>query len=384
MRCKAGKRAMGFWHTGYFEFHEPTEEGSGAPRQPRPPSFPCPICGVEFSSEADLRIHTFEGHPTERPVLVLNGRECGQGRLTITYETAASDWVIRNAGAVWINGHPMSVWEAVDFVSAQRHGVVDVTLGNGNVQLDFHFEFALADADDLEGVDAALQHLVGGAELSPRTIDDFIMRSKRYPTGWRYYSGLADYLYGVFAREKDAESVAGADRAGARYEERYNGAVEILGTFDRPPAEAICGIVAFHYNQFERAMTKTRSQRVAEVSMRFQAMLRGENWQRGNLALSPHTSLDFALSDSVIEQVLEWSALPLDGTAAARDVTTMVANIGMQRPSDALKLHLIAAEHYLAAGSLPSAAQHAEQLRHGRTTEGWYSDFQHRLQGDSQ
>lgn len=374
---------MGFWHTGYFEFHEQAEERGGTSRQLRPPSFPCQICRVEFSSQADLRIHTFEGHPIERPVLVLNGRECGRGRLTITYETATRDWVIRNADAVWINGHPMPAVKAVEFLSARRNGVVDVILGNGHVKLEFHFEFALAEADDLDGVDAALKHLVGGAELSPRTIDDFIMRCKRYPTGWRYYSGLADYLYGVFAREKDAESVTGADREGARYEERYNGAVGILGTFDRPPAEAICGIVAFHYNQFERAMTKTRSQRVAEVSMRFQGMLRGEKWQRGDLAVSPHTSLDFALSDSVIEQVLEWSALPLDGTAKARDIADLVANIGMQRPPDALKLHLIAAEHYLAAGNVSDAAHHAEQLRYSRATEGWYTDFQRRRQGGS-
>ncbi|WP_428342363.1 hypothetical protein [Mycobacterium sp.] len=291
--------------------------------------------------------------------------------------------MIKNADAVWINGHSISVSDAVELLAAQRNGVIDITLGNGNVKLDFHFEFTLAEADDLDGVDAALQHLIGGTELSPRTIDDFIMRSKRYSTGGRYYSGLADYLYGVFAREKDAERLAVVGGAGTRYEDRFNGAVDILGAFDRPPAEAICGIVAFHYNQFQRAMTKTKSQRVAEVSMRFQAMLRGEIWERGSLALSPHTSLDFALSDSVIEEVLAWSALPLDGTAPARDVATLVASIGMQRQPDALKLHLIAAEHYFAAGNLAGAAQHAEKLRHGHTTESWFSGFQHRLRGDS-
>ena len=63
-------------------------------------------------------------------------------------------------------------------------------------------------------------------------------------------------------------------------------------------------------------MTKTKSQRVAEVSMRFQAMLKGEPWPAGDLRAVPASSLDCALSDSVIEQVLAWSATALDGTAA--------------------------------------------------------------------
>jgi hypothetical protein len=375
---------MGFWHTGYLEFHEPTEGGSGPPRELRAPTFSCPVCGVEFSSEADLRIHTFEGHPTQRPVLVLNGRETGRSRLTITYETSTSDWVIENADSAWVNGGAMPLAEAVDFLASQRTGVVDVNLGNGHVKLDFHFEFALSEATDLEGVDAALDHLIDGGELSPRAVDDFIMRSKRYPTASQYYEGLTDYLYGVLAREADAESpIAGAEHDGRRYEGKYNRAVGTLGTFDRASAEAICGIVAFHYNQFERAMTKTKSQRVSRVSMRFQAMILGESWDPADLALSPHSSLDFALSDSVIEQVLAWSSLPLDGTAATEDIAEMVASIGAQRPSDTFKLHLIATEHYLAAGNLETAAHHAEQLRHGRATEGWYAAFRHRLQGDS-
>jgi hypothetical protein len=195
-------------------------------------------------------------------------------------------------------------------------------------------------------------------------------------------SGLANYLYGVLAREAAVESGILDKPYDVGYEAKYDQAVGTLGSFDRAPAEAICGIVAFHYNQFDRAMTKTKSQRVAEVSLRFQAMLKGEHWPSGDLSLSPHTSLDFALSDSVVEQVLEWSAVALDGTAAL-DVAELVANLESQRPYDALKLHMVAAEHYLSVGDLTSALQHAEWLRHGRITEGWYGGFRRRVQGAS-
>jgi hypothetical protein len=374
---------MGFWHTGYMEFHEPTGEGADTLSESRPPTFPCPTCGVDFLSERDLRVHTFEGHPIQRPVLVLKGRECGRSRLTITGETSPDDWIIRTAEAVSINGVTKSVAGAIENLSKQRSGVVDVTLANGNVVQEFQFEFALAEAADLDGIDSALKRLIETGELSLRAIDDFIMRSKRYSTASRYLSGLANYLYGVLAREGATESEVplGSDESGG-YEGKYDQAVGILGTFDRAPAEAICGLVAFHYNHFGRAMTKTKSQRVAEVAMRFQAMLTGERWPMRDLSLSPHASLDFALSDSVLEQILEWSALPLDGSATA-NVTEILSHMDSQRPYDALKLHLVAAEHSLARGDVISATQHAEQLRHGRMTEGWYSDFRDRLQGVS-
>lgn len=371
---------MGFWHTGYMEFHEPTEEGTGTVAEPLPATFPCATCGVEFSTDRDLRVHTFEGHPTRRPVLVLKGRECGRSRLIVTGETAPDDWVIRNADNVIVNGTETSVKRAAEILSSQRSGVVDVTLTKNGVFQAFQFEFTLAEEEDLLLVDAALERLIHGGELSARSIDDFIMRSKRYPTSARYLSGLANYLYGVLAREGVAESgVRDESHEGGGYQGKYDRAVGILGSFDRPPAEAICGIVAFHYNQFERAMTKTKSQRVAEVSLRFQSLLKGEARLSGDLSRSPRSSLDMALSDSVIEQVLAWSALPLDGTAVA-DVAELAVSIDSQRSSDAFKLHLVAAEHALAAEDIESARQHAAHLRHSRLTEGWYAGFQTRVQ----
>ncbi|MFX1821427.1 hypothetical protein PV768_16735 [Pseudarthrobacter sp. CC4] len=372
---------MGFWHTGYLEFHEPTEEGTGTVAEPLPATFPCATCGVDFFTDRDLRVHAFEGHPTRRPVLVLKGRECGRTRLTLTSATSPEDWVIRNTDAVAINGTGTSIANAVEFLAAQRGGVVDVTLTKSDVVQAFQFEFALADVDHLESVDDALKRLIDGGELSLRAIDDFIMRSKGYLSAGRYLYGLANYLYGVLAREGLAESGVRDDlQDGGGYQGKYDQAVGILGTFDRPAAEAICGIVAFHYNHFERAMTKTKSQRVAEVSLRFQSLLKRETYFVGDLAPSPHASLDVALSDSVIEQVLGWSALPLDGTAAA-EIAELSASIHQQRPYDAFKLHLVAAEHALAEGDIATAGQHAERLRYSRLAEGWYAGFRTRVQG---
>src|SRR6516164_5041408 len=99
---------MGFWHTGYMEFHEPSGEGSFKQAVPAPLTYPCPKCGLEFVSERDLRVHAFAGHATPRPTLVFMGRECGRSRLTVTRDTSAAEWVMRNAQSVRVNGRPSS------------------------------------------------------------------------------------------------------------------------------------------------------------------------------------------------------------------------------------------------------------------------------------
>lgn len=373
---------MGFWHTGYMEFHEPSGESGFREREPALPVYPCPRCALEFSTERDLRVHAFAGHATPRPTLVFMGRECGRTRLTVTRETSPADWVMRNAESVEINGRRYSPGDAAAFLSAQRSGVSSVVLSNGGVRQEFEFEFSLAGEEDLHGVDTALAHLIEGGVLELRTIDDFIMRSESYPTARRYMSGLANYLYGVLARQGAAEPGDAEGIARADYQGKYDKAVAILGAFDRPPAEAICGIVAFHHNQFDHAMRKTKSGRVAEVSLRFEEILTGVPWRPDDLSRSPRSSLDFALSDIVIEQVLEWSAIPLDGTAKAQ-VAEMTASLEGQRAYDTLKLNLVAAEHFLAAGDRQAAVRYANTLRHSTLANHWYANFRTRVQGAS-
>lgn len=368
---------MGFWHTGYMEFHEPSGEEWLVAHEPAPPTFPCTHCGISFLTESDLRLHLFAGHSTVRPRLVYRGRECGRSRLAVTTETWPDDWVITNARNISVNSRSMPADQASDFLASQRDGVSVVVLDNGAVPQTFEFEFALADEEDLQGVDDALQRLIEGGELSPRTVHDFIERSKRHRTAKRYLEGLASYFYGVLARENASDHV---DRQGVGYEGKYDRAVSMLGAFDRPPAEAICGIVAFHYNQFTRAMAKTKSQRVANVSLRFQAMTGGSEWEVNALSSLEHSSLDHALSDSLIDSVLAWSAVALDGSAI-QEVQELEAALNSQRREDQFKLSLVAAEHYLARGDHTTAAKHAENLRHTRHAETWYTGLRRRLQG---
>lgn len=370
--------AMGFWHTGYIEFHEPTGD---RPKFVRPaPSFDCRSCGAKFASDQDLRVHQFEGHATPRPLLIFQGRECGRGRLHVTRDTSPGDWVFENARHVTINDRAVSPGDAPLELSGYRAGVVDVRVDSAAVSQVYQFEFARAEDEDLEGVDLALERLIDSRELSTRAIDDFIMRAKPFGSASRYTSGLSNYLYGVLVREGLTESNTTGAEAHQAYQSRYDAAVNILGSFDRRPAEAICGMVAFHYNQFGRALTKTNSPRVAAAALRLQAMLAAGEWVRDDLSGAAHSSLDVALSDSVIDDVLRWVAVSLTG-GAGDTVLEFASDIRSQRPQDALKLRLVAAEHFLAVGDAENALAHAEAIRQSTATERWYTDFRARIEG---
>ena len=369
---------MGFWHTGYMEFHEPiTRTFTADP--PAPPVFSCQDCSLGFRSLRDLRVHRLQGsilETHERPILVFRGRECGRSRLNVTTESTSDDWRLKNARIVKVNGKTLTSAGAAEFLAAQRTGVTDVVLESGAIRQGFEFEFALADESDLEGVDAALGRLIASGELSLRSIDTFIQRSRPFRSSGRYMAGIANYFYGVLEREGMAEAASSGHRSVSDYESKYDQSVNILGNFDRDPAEAICGIVAFHYNQFERSATKTSSERVADVSLRFQAIISGQRWSREDLSQRSFTSLDRALTDSALEEVLRLSSVALDGSSTSQlnDVMNLFESRQL-RPADEFKLRLIAAEHFLASGDLAEAERHASHLRHGRNVEGWYEDF---------
>ncbi|GLW26298.1 hypothetical protein Mame01_63400 [Microbispora amethystogenes] len=372
---------MGFWHTGYMEFHEPSgEDPDWKPSPPKAPTFPCHECGLIFSSERDRRAHQFDGHAIKRPILVFKGRECGRTRLLVTALSTPSDWRASDVVSISVNGQPSTADQAAHFLASTKSGVQTVTVRNGPLERTFEFDFCLAEEEDLRLVDQALDKLISNRELSLQTIDAFIMRAGRGETARRYREGLASYLYGVLHREASQDRAGPADATGALlYEQRYNSAVSILGAFDRPPAEAICGLVAFHYNQFGLAVRKTNSHRVSDVAARFRSMIEGAPFATASLIDRTHGSFDEALSDSVTEELLNVSAMAVDGSEL-EPLHHLLPALNELRPADQFKVRLIASEALLAAGDVKEASKHSEALRHSRGTDAWYTGFRARMQ----
>lgn len=365
---------MGFWHTGYMEFHEPTSERAGSllAYAPAPPSFACDQCGEIFGSRDDLNVHRFDGHVFERPRLLLHGRECGRSRISVISQTQPSDWRFENTTSIRINGVEVDDRDARRMLCSVG-GVVNVTLRGGHTDQEFEFRFDIAEERDLAGVDGALVNFIESGELTLHSIEQFIAASDRFHTARTYRDSLVNYFYGVLARERSPESSLWQAGGGSVvYRARFDDAVAGLAPLERPPAEAVCGLVAFHYNQFDLALRKTRSPRVARVAFRLATLLRGDASGLEPLVTGDldDTSVDIALSDAETERLIRWCSIPLDGSAESEitDVESVLPNL---EPADQLKLHVIAAEHHLASGHSGAGLQHADELRHSRVTDVW-------------
>ncbi len=365
---------MGFWHVGYFEFHEPTGEGTMREHVPAAESFDCATCDMRFTDRTEYELHLFRGHTSERPQLLFRGRQCGATRLIISVQTLESDWVLLNAEIACVNGERVPCEQVAPILVSKASEFVDVELYGGENRQHFHFEFSLAQESDLQGADEALERLIATGELSSQSIDDFLMRCKSLESAKDYYSALANYLYGVLIREESQDSNTVKQSNGDSYEGKYDSAVAVLGRFDRAPAEAICGLVAFHYNQLELAMDKTKSSRVSESSLRLKSMLLVRPFRPDSLMETLHPPLDAALSDSVLEQVLNLSSLPLCSSSSAL-ILEALDSLPSPRPADAFKLHLMAAEIFVNIGESEQALNQAEYLRHNYISETWFESF---------
>ena len=91
------------------------------------------------------------------------------------------------------------------------------------------------------------------------------------------------------------------------------------------------------------------------------------------------TSIDTAMSDGVTEQVLSWCCIPLDGSASS-EVSAALASLDRLGPLDQLKIRVIAAEHFAAAGSIEDGASVSRPLRHNKLAENWYLNYAKRIE----
>ncbi len=360
---------MGFWHTGYMEFHEETmEHRPSAP--PPPPVYICQLCGTSFDSPTGYDIHRFEGHAVQRPSLLFRGVECGSTRLEITTVTQSTDWTVLRSAAAWINDSSVDPDLVPAALANYRRGTVAVRLASEGAEGRFDIHIAVADPHDLDGVDHCLHQMAEDGRLDIGAIEHFLNRSARFTTAAHYRHGIATYLYGVLARERSEDS----NLPHEEYRSRYDSAAATLSDYDRPPAVVISDLIAFHYNQFAlvRSIDRRPDSRLAKVTSRYQQLLANiEATASASLADVTNTAPEGLFSDAETERVLSWSRLPLDGTAPKQEVNAIEAYLGGCAPFDALKLQLVVACHHLHAGNLPAAAGHAHNLRNNAVASEW-------------
>lgn len=358
---------MGFWHTSYMEFHEPSGEGWILPQ--RPPVYPCTACAAVFDHVEQLEIHRFEGHAYIRPTLLFGGNECGKTAQQVTSETSEADWATVQTDQAWINGNPVEVDDVPEHLAQHRAEAVVVRLANRDLETEVHLHFSIALPEDLDGVDRCLLDMAAAGRLDLPAIEKFLSDASPYATAGHYLDGLAHYFYGVLARERSPQSGLKHEE----YRERYDMAASALWGYPRAPAQTICDLIAFHYNQFGSIppLEQAPPSRLTAVAARFRRLLNGgSSTQEGGALTDSGSTMDRLLSDEETELVLSWCALPLDGSTA-KEIDAAERHVPHCDPYDALKLRVAASTHHVNTGTVAKAVRHAHELRNNPAAERW-------------
>jgi hypothetical protein len=354
---------MGFWHTGYFEFHEPV--GLGNIKVPRAATVHrCEYCGATFSSLDALRLHRFEKHPVRRPLLYIGAREVGSTRLRITQPIRPSDVHTLHASTATVNGRSLAVADLGASLAMNSVGATQIVL-EGETQATFSIVIDVATPNDLVGVEECFLDVARNRRLDRRAIEQVIEGSRRYPTASAYCDGICEYFYGVLIKEQSPE----ASLPFEKYREKFNRAAEVLADFDRPLARAIGGLIAFHFNHFDTASSRSPGSRVAQASDQMRAWVGGQTAVPANSSSGVRDRLDELLTDLGTERILRWISTPALSPEQVQEIESVV--IGAIPETDRAKLRILLAEQYAQQGQAALAKRHARELLNNPSFDRW-------------
>lgn len=356
---------MGFWHTGYMEFHEAT--GLYPPIGPYIPTYRCAHCPLEYRSADLLRKHRFEAHPLHRPVMFLRGREVGTRPVRVRGHLRISDLKFEHCKGARLNGAEIDLAGLTRKLASVRRDVCRIRLLNAGVTADFELDIRIPSEGDLAGVEQKLSRFSRAGVLNARTVEGFIQTCSAFKTAVSYCDALATYLHGVLAKERSP----GISIRHDQYASRFSRAAEELAAYDRPLARIVGSIIEFHFNHFSEASRLGVSARIGQVAERFEGWTqrpgdrRSDHWHARTV-----TALDSLLTDADTEHIIEWGAMPLSTLSThVQDMTHF-----MRRDMvafDKVKVHVLLGEECIARRRVEEARVHAKAVRNVAGFEQW-------------
>ena len=359
---------MGFWHTGYIEFHQ--FSGIETEWIPSPPQVQCSYCQLMFDSEDELRQHRFEAHPFRQPTVFLDGQEIGNQRVRITRPLAPEQLGIEGAERAVLNGREVPIAELGSEIAQVSDDVCRITLTKDGVASHFEMEICIASDKDLEGVEKQFDRMAATRRLDIRVVDEFIDACLPFKSAVGYCDGVCSYLYGLMAKERAADCSLKHEQ----YIGKYSTAAKQLAPYDRKLAHTIGGLIEFHFNHFREPARLCPDSRLGRVSIRFATWIDSRSAAHAasvEASGSRATSIERVVTEMDTERILGWATRPLESLAGdVSEISEMCRRPDLEE-FDRVKLHMLLGETLLATGNRTAALAHARTLRNLPAVNVW-------------
>jgi hypothetical protein len=358
---------MGFWHTGYAEFHEFTGLDDIV-FVPSPVRYACEQCSQVFDKREELRRHRFEQHPLRQPALFLRGHPTGTLPVQLMTSLQVQDVIVEDTKHCTLNGHTIAPDELGDHLAIMRREYVEIDLSNDGVYTRCLLDFRVAEEEHLVGVEQAFARMVHEHMLNLDAVSRFIKDCKAFSSATDYYNGICHYLYGVMAKEHASDSGLNPDQ----YAERYLRAGEALAGFERSLACSICALVAFHFNHFLDAEKLASEGTLRHTASAFAGLLEGRHFGEA-YSLSNGSAVEDLLIDQDTLQIVDDASRGLSYLKShADDLLAAVRRMGSSY--DRLKRQLLAGEAFAARNddvARVEVRRLARELVGQNATEAW-------------
>lgn len=370
---------MGFWHTGYAEFHEPSGLEGYVYSPPPPVRYVCEHCSASFAELEGLRRHRFEQHPVRQPALWLRGRAAGALPQLLMTPLQPADVVVEDATRCLLNGSPVPLAALGTRLAAMNREFVELQLENAGATTRCVLDFRIADEDHLAGVEAAFLRVARDHVLSIGALSRFIHDCREFPSAMPYCDGICHYLYGVMAKERSPES--GLKQS--QYVERYLRASDELSGFDRPLARSVRALVAFHFNQFDDAELLAPEGALRHAAGAFAGLLQGLPWHfDAAFSPAPGSAVEDLLTDQDTLQILADASHGLVELKERADDLLLHLRRAAAGGFDQMKRTLLASEALAArddAAAHTAARKLARELASQHDTSAWAEAMLERL-----
>jgi len=371
---------MGFWHTGYIEFHQPTGLEDYVYQPPPPTRYVCEHCARQFDDVEALRRHRFEQHPLRQPALLLRGRAVGALPVKVLTPLRNGDVVVEDATHCLLNDRPVEPRSLGSVLSGMHREFVELTLRNGGAQTQCKLDFAIADEVHLQGVEAAFLRMARDKVLSIDAIGRFNQDCRALETAMPYCDGIGHYLYGVMAKEQSPDS--GLERN--EYVERFTRSADELSGFDRPLARSVRALIAFHFNQFDEAELLAPEGALRHAAGAFAGLLQGLPWHfDAAFSPAPGSAVEDLLTDQETLEILADASHGLVDLKSRADELATHLRRAPPGGLDRMKRVLLAGEALAAReddASRAAARRLARELASQHDTSAWAEAMLDRLQ----
>lgn len=332
---------MGFWHTGYAEFHEPTGLDDYVYQRSPPVRYSCAHCDKTYAKIESLRKHRFEKHPIRQPTLLLRGKPIGNIAQVLRTPIEASEVLVEDASACLLNGKRVTPAVLGQQLSDMRCEFAVIDMSNQGATTRCLLDFQVAEEDHLAGVEAAFIRLARDRVLNINAIAGFNNDCRSFNSAMSYCNGIANYLYGVMAKERSPDS-------GLRHEEyvqRFMKSSEELSCFNRLLANSVRALVAFHFNHFIEAAELAPEGTLRQAAFAFSQLLAGQPWYF-NQDIKPElgTAVEDMLTDQDTLHILDDVRFGLHGLSERTDVRSTALKRGPLDGYNHLKRMLLTCE----------------------------------------